>query len=82
MEPIVLLAGILLGHIVIWGIVSQMRRERKRVHRYQLAGFVGLEVALGVWLVHTSSLPMLAWVAANAAMTLIAANMPAPPARR
>ena len=82
MEPIVLLAGIVLGHVLVWSIVSQMRREGKRVRRYQLAGFVALEVALGVWLVQADSLWLLAWLNANAAMTLIAANVSPPPRRR
>jgi hypothetical protein len=62
-------------------MVNQMRREGKRVRRYQLAGFVALETALGIWLIAADSLSLLAWLAANAAMTVIAARLSPPPQR-
>ena len=81
MEPILLLASVVLGHVLVWGIVKQMRREGKRVRRFQFAGFVALEVALAAWLVQADSLWLLAWLAANAAMTLVATSV-SPPRRR
>jgi hypothetical protein len=59
-------------------MVRQMRREGQHIRRYQLAGFLLLELGLGIILAVTGSLQLLVWVAVNALFVAFAGRLEPP----
>jgi hypothetical protein len=82
MELSLFLAGIVITHVVVWGMVRRMQSEGQHLRRYQLIGFGLMEVAFGLVLYLTGSPTLLVWLAVNAAFTYIASRLNLPPRPR
>ena len=71
MTFVYVLPGVIIGHQLVWGLLKHLRSEGQTFKRYQIAGFVALEVALGVFVWRSGSLSLLVWVAANVVMLAV-----------
>jgi hypothetical protein len=80
MGLVTLLAGILVTHVVVWGIVRQIRRDGQHLRRYHLAAFCALEALIGVVIWQSGSWPLLVWMAINAGVFAFLSDL-APPRR-
>lgn len=78
MALLALVAGILVTHALVWGMVRQMRREGQRIRRVQLIGFWALEIVLGVLVWQSGSWPLFVWLAVNAAVLAWLPRIPPP----
>ena len=72
------LAGIVVAHVLVWGMVRQMRRDGQRIRRYQLFGFAAMEALFGGLLLLTGSLSLLVWFGVNAAFVILATRLNPP----
>jgi hypothetical protein len=80
MELSLFLAGIVVVHVLVWGMIRQLRREGQRLRRYHLATFTAIELVSGIVLVMSGSVYLLVWFAVNAAFVLLSLQL-SPPRR-